>query len=239
MEEASPAFDMAQSIHAFGPEIRSLRLFFLTDGLTTLDELINDHDGDLIVSHHVWDLRRTYRATTSGTAHEPISIDFTDRVRLPSSLRDGWHRQRRLHGLPRGDTRVTPLPTSTRSTARACWKRTCGRSCRPGGKVNQGIRKTISEEPRALPRVQQRNLNHRLTPPHRPTARRNSGRRRSRRRPDRERRPDHRLYSRCETKGRRQPRRAGASRRRSLSSTPRSSTTSSRRSRSMRTARTG
>jgi hypothetical protein len=79
MEEASPAFDMAQSIHSLGDSVRSLRLFLLTDGLTTVDTLPSEADGDLEVSYHVWDLRRVQRAVTSGSTREPISIDFAAR----------------------------------------------------------------------------------------------------------------------------------------------------------------
>ncbi len=146
MEEASPAFDMAQSIHAFGPEIRSLRLFFLTDGLTTLDELKNDRDGDVIVSHHVWDLRRTYRATTSGTAHEPISIDFIARFgcALPcvtAGTANGDYTAY-LAVMP-GDT----LADIYEEFGPRLLERNVRSFLQARGKVNQGIRRTILEEP--------------------------------------------------------------------------------------------
>ena len=76
MEEASPAFDMAQTIHAVSVEIRSLRLFYLTDGLTTLENTPTLERSGVAVSFHVWDLRRIHRAVSSGQGREPISIDF-------------------------------------------------------------------------------------------------------------------------------------------------------------------
>lgn len=76
MEEASPAFDMAQTIHAVCDDVRSLRLFYLTDGLTTLENTPTvEHEG-VTVSYHVWDLRRVHRAVSSGHVREPISVDF-------------------------------------------------------------------------------------------------------------------------------------------------------------------
>lgn len=76
MEEASPAFDMAQAIHSVGSAVPTLRLFYLTDGLTTLDNTPPLELDGISVSYHVWDLRRIHRAVSSGQVREPISIDF-------------------------------------------------------------------------------------------------------------------------------------------------------------------
>lgn len=76
MEEASPAFDMAQTIHSMGSATRSLRLFYLTDGLTTIENTPTHERDGISVSYHVWDLRRIHRAVSSGQVREPISIDF-------------------------------------------------------------------------------------------------------------------------------------------------------------------
>jgi len=77
LEEASPAYDMAASVHAFAKDLRELRLFYLTDGLTTLAQVPSLMDGDLRVTSHVWDIQRLLRATTSGRVREPISVDFS------------------------------------------------------------------------------------------------------------------------------------------------------------------
>lgn len=78
MEEASPAFDMALGISDNAASLLELRLFFLTDGLTTVDQIPTTMDGPLRVSSHVWDIRRIHRAMTSGMTREPISVDFVE-----------------------------------------------------------------------------------------------------------------------------------------------------------------
>jgi len=146
MEEASPAFDMVQSIHAFGPSVRSLRLFFLTDGLTTVEELKGEQEGDIIISFHVWDLRRTFRAATSGLAREPISIDFTARFGAPlpsvtagSASGDYTAYLAVIPGAVLADIYEEYGPRLLERNVRSFLQ--------ARGKVNQGIRKTILEEP--------------------------------------------------------------------------------------------
>ncbi len=146
MEEASPAFDMVQSIHAFGPSVRSLRLFFLTDGLTTVEEVKAEQEGDVIVSFHVWDLRRTFRAATSGLAREPISIDFTARFGEPLPCVSA--------GSANGDftAYLAVIPGSVLADIYEEYgprllERNVRSFLQARGKVNQGIRKTILEEP--------------------------------------------------------------------------------------------
>jgi hypothetical protein len=76
MEEASPAFDMASTIHSMRAATRTLRLFYLTDGLTTLENTPTREHNGVSISYHVWDLRRIHRAVSSRQVREPISIDL-------------------------------------------------------------------------------------------------------------------------------------------------------------------
>jgi hypothetical protein len=146
LEEASPAFDMAQSIHSLGGGIRSLRLFFLTDGLTTLDVLKGDVEDDVEISYHVWDLRRVQRAVTSGTAREPISIDFATKYgqALPcvtAGAGDGEYTAY-LAVIP-GEV----LADIYDEFGPRLLERNVRSFLQARGKVNQGIRTTILEEP--------------------------------------------------------------------------------------------
>jgi hypothetical protein len=146
IEEASPAFDMAQTIHSVGSDLRSLRLFYLTDGLTTLENTPTvDHNG-LSVSYHVWDLRRVHRAVSSGQVREPISIDFVALYGAPLSCvaagaGDGEYTAYLcvVPGSVLADVydRFGPrlLERNVRSFLQA------------RGKVNKGIRATILNEP--------------------------------------------------------------------------------------------
>ena len=146
MEEASPGFDMAQTIHALGPDIRSLRLFFVTDGLTTVERVGNEAEDGVEISHHVWDLRRIQRAITSGNAREPISIDFMARFgsALPcvtAGVGDGEY-VAYLAVMP-GEV----LADIYEEFGPRLLERNVRSFLQLRGKVNKGIRTTILEEP--------------------------------------------------------------------------------------------
>lgn len=76
MEEASPAFDLAQRIEELKDSLSRLRLFLFTDGLTTMEEIPNITLNGMEISYHLWDIRRLYRCWSSGTRREAIGIDF-------------------------------------------------------------------------------------------------------------------------------------------------------------------
>lgn len=76
MEESSPEFDMVQSIHAHWPDFRKIRIFFLTDARTTVNELPEEHIGEIPVVQHIWDIERLHKLDLSGRREEPITIDF-------------------------------------------------------------------------------------------------------------------------------------------------------------------
>lgn len=76
IEEASPAFDMAQLIHSQQNQLSRVRMFLFTDGLTTLKSKPPEEQGGINYSFNIWDLRRTYRCITSGQKREAIKIDF-------------------------------------------------------------------------------------------------------------------------------------------------------------------
>lgn len=76
IEESSPVFDMLYQIREWGPGLQQVRLFYLTDGLTTVESIEDQHAGSLTISHHVWDIRRIHRCLSSGEGQEPIEIDF-------------------------------------------------------------------------------------------------------------------------------------------------------------------
>ncbi len=76
LEEPSCAFDTALVIYSMRTELRRVRMFLFTDGLTTIERKNNDLLGDVTFSYHIWDLRRTYRCISSGRQREPIEIDF-------------------------------------------------------------------------------------------------------------------------------------------------------------------
>ncbi len=83
LEEASPAFDMAEDIFEFRQDVIRVRLYLFTDGLTTMDLIPEAKLNELQISYHVWDIRRLYRYTSSGKDKEPIHIDFVEQFGTP------------------------------------------------------------------------------------------------------------------------------------------------------------
>lgn len=77
LEESTAEWDMANAIFQL-VELRRVRLYIFTNGTTRpLWRPAVDLDG-VSITYHVWDLRRLYRAVTSGQQQEAIQIDFIE-----------------------------------------------------------------------------------------------------------------------------------------------------------------
>ena len=146
LEEASPVFDMASHIHGLRQDITQARLCVLTDGRTTVETLPHDLMGGIPVTSSLWDIVRLHRLSLAGQQRERISIDFTERFGQPlpcllaDSPGDGYraflmllsgHVLRAIYA----DFGPRLLERNVRSFLQA------------RGKVNRGIRDTISREP--------------------------------------------------------------------------------------------
>ena len=146
LEESSPVFDMAAHIHELGGSTTRARLCVITDGRTTVDTLPQDDRlGDVTISRHLWDAVRLHRLSMSGR-REAISIDLTERFGEPlpcllaDSSEDGYrafltlipgHMLRSIYA----DFGSRLLERNVRSFLQA------------RGKVNRGIRDTITGDP--------------------------------------------------------------------------------------------
>jgi AIPR protein len=145
-EEALPVFDMFLRVNQTWPDISRVRLFIFTDGLTAIDRVAEASVDDIPVSVNVWDLRRLHRLVTSGRQEEPVNIDFISRFGNPipclSAEQADSDYQTILAVVP-GDVLMDVygeygsrlLQLNVRSFLQA------------RGKVNQGIRRTILDEP--------------------------------------------------------------------------------------------
>ncbi len=146
LEGSSEAFDMAMRLHEAHGSVAQLRLFLLTDGLARSEHRPAEEIGGVETSFHIWDIRRLHRLVTSGLRREPIEIDFVSRFGaaipcLPSASDDGEY-EAFLAIIP-GDVlneiyaqygpRLLELNVRSYLQAR--------------GKVNQGIRRTILDQP--------------------------------------------------------------------------------------------
>jgi hypothetical protein len=144
-EEASPAYDMAQRIHEVKGKLNAVRVFLFTDGQTRVTAKPVTVRG-LKVSFHVWDIVNLHRCVTSGQQREPIEIDFVGRFGAPVACLETPGKD--------PDCRVflTLLPASIlHSIYDEYGPRLLELNVRSflqvRGKVNQGIRRTLTEHP--------------------------------------------------------------------------------------------
>lgn len=145
LEESTPEWDMAVTIGQL-EAIRRLRLYVLTDGVTTVDEKSSDVIVGVDVSFHVWDVRRLHRAMTSGQQQEPIDIDFVSRYGEPLPC---------LVAPTRSDdytAHLAIIPGRILSDiydeyGARLLERNVRAFLQARGKVNRGIQETIAKEP--------------------------------------------------------------------------------------------
>ena len=146
LEESSPAFDMAAHIHGMRGSLSQVRLCVLTDGRTTVETLPLDRLGDISVTSSLWDIVRLHRLSLAGQQRERISIDFSERFGQPlpclmaDSLGDGYRAFLML--LPGHVLRAIYADFGPRLL-----ERNVRSFLQARGKVNRGIRDTISVEP--------------------------------------------------------------------------------------------
>lgn len=144
-EEAFTGYDMSRAIWEARNELSHVRLFVITDGLATVDQIESYMSGSIEVSSHLWDLRRLYRAVSSGASREAIHVDFPElgtrlRCVIASPPNSGY---RCLLTMMPGNLLVEMY----RRHGPRLLERNVRSFLQLKGKVNQGIRKTILDEP--------------------------------------------------------------------------------------------
>ena len=78
VDESFDIYDMCLAVEKKLPEAPRLRLFLLTNSITTVTSLPDSSLDGLPVSYEIWDLARFHRMATSGTLSEPIVVEFDD-----------------------------------------------------------------------------------------------------------------------------------------------------------------
>lgn len=144
-EEALRGYDIARAIWEARSDISHVRLFVITDGLASVDQIESYTIGAIEVSSHLWDLRRLHRAVSSGSNREPIHIDFAKlggAVRCIVSCPPGSGYRCLMAILP-GNLLVEMY----RQHGPRLLERNVRSFLQLKGKVNQSIRRTIVEEP--------------------------------------------------------------------------------------------
>ena len=145
LEESTPAFDMALAIHDM-ERLEAVRVFVATDGLATVKARPPEMVGELKVSYHVWDIKRLYQAVTSGQQQESIDIDFLQMFgeALPCVVApQGWADYSTHLAIVPGPV----LAQIYDEYGTRLLERNVRAFLQTRGKVNQGIRNTILNEP--------------------------------------------------------------------------------------------
>jgi hypothetical protein len=75
LEGSSDAFSMGSRLHELRKSVRRLRVFYITDGLTSLKRVEGKTVDRLPVTFQVWDVERLFRNLAAGRPHEAIEID--------------------------------------------------------------------------------------------------------------------------------------------------------------------
>lgn len=145
LEESSPEFDAADSIHSSRKDVTRGRLFLLTDGVTSAREYEDALVDGVNFSHHVWDIERIFRMETSGAVRETIDVtfeEFGDRVVCICSADPAYEYATYVGYFP-----ASLLVRIYERYGARLLERNVRSFLQARGKINRGIRDTILHEP--------------------------------------------------------------------------------------------
>ena len=149
MEPASDTFDMMQRLHEVHNQVDRVRIVVLGDGITGDIGHVDTENEAFEVQADIWDLRRLFRADSSGREYEPIEIDLVHWMGQPLTCIASPESEASfnvylailpgnlLHQLYH-EFGARLLELNVRSFLQA------------RGKVNRGIRDTLKDEPSAF-----------------------------------------------------------------------------------------
>lgn len=146
LEESSPAFDMALTVRDLKPQTNEIRVYYLTDGLTTVGSLPEGEIDGIRTTLQIWDLLRFFRLHSSGRQQEAIEIDFSERFGTAIPYLE----------VPAGDGDYTTFLATVPGEILAklygefgarLLEQNVRAFLQARGAVNQGIRRTILQEP--------------------------------------------------------------------------------------------
>ena len=145
LEESTAQFDMVLSIREM-TGLEKLRLLVVTDGKSTVKQRAAETRDGLHISFHVWDMKRLHRAVTSGQQQESININFVRRFGgpLPCLVVPHEWTDYAAH------LAIIPGPVLADiydEYGTRLLERNVRAFLQTRGKINQGIRKTILNEP--------------------------------------------------------------------------------------------
>ncbi|MEV0731876.1 AIPR family protein [Polymorphospora sp. NPDC050346] len=89
VDESSDVHDMCVVVEKALAETPRIRLFLITDMVSSVPAFSAAELDGLTVTHEIWDLQRLYRLATSGSLTEPIVVDFDPPIPCLSTPADG------------------------------------------------------------------------------------------------------------------------------------------------------
>jgi hypothetical protein len=146
MEESTEEYDLFQRIYQIRDHLINTKIYLLTDGIVNSENIASEKNGDILISYHIWDIRRICRFANSGTKYETIEIDFVEEfgttISCLSMVDPGSDYQGYLAVIP-GEI----LAGIYEKYGPRLLERNVRSFLQARGNVNKGIRKTIIEEP--------------------------------------------------------------------------------------------
>lgn len=149
LEESSPGHDMALRIMESREEIQDVRFFLFTDSITTIKSKDNVRVENFPCTYQIWDLERLYRAYTSGKLSDSIEVDLSKYSDVVPCLRVPDSMARREGGYE-ACLAIFPgqvLASIYRDHGAQLLERNVRAFLQVTGKVNKGIRETITSKP--------------------------------------------------------------------------------------------
>jgi len=146
IEESNPAFDLADTIYKNRDNIVGVSLYVLTDGIAKTDPIADEMEGQIRISHHIWDLQRLFRHINSDHRPEPIEIDFVKDCGGPIPCLE----MPRDNSVYKSYMAIIPGLAIARLYGKygpKLLERNIRVFLQMKGKVNKGIRETIRNEP--------------------------------------------------------------------------------------------
>ncbi len=146
IEESSPVFDLAHTLHQFKRKLARLNILILSNSIIDTKPPKIKSPPTIMVNFNIWDIQRFYRLWTSTHKREAIEIDFEQGFggAVPCLLMPSENDEYESYaGIVSGDT----LAAAYHRYGARLLERNVRSFLQFTGKVNRGIRDTLRHEP--------------------------------------------------------------------------------------------
>jgi hypothetical protein len=146
LEESTEIYDLAELLYRRRGNIRSARIFLLTNRRAPVEVFDDETERGVRISHYVWDIERLYQAVSRREGRAQITVDFEQDFGggIPClSTDDAIDEYTAYLALIPGDT----LARVYERWGQRLLERNVRSFLQARGSVNRGIRDTLSREP--------------------------------------------------------------------------------------------